>query len=769
MMEYTRRIAFWAIASSGLLFTSGPTIAQQPVLEEIVVTAQRREQNLQDVSISITAFSGQAINELGVTNLEELTEYVTSTELFDVRGAGQPTWVIRGVGLADFNANNTPTAAIYYDEYYLPSNVMGGMGLFDIGQVEVLKGPQGGLYGRNSSGGAVRINSRRPTLDEGANGYIKGSYGKWDRHGVEAAFGTDLTDRLAVRIAAMTDQDGGWQDTLATVWDDDYGDRDFSNLRGQLVYEPSDTLDLWLKLEAGEDKSETTLAYSRAMYNQSGDFCDAAYGGSHDKQTCLTWSNVTNYQELTPGENGTLPSEQDSDGSTVMSKPINALDNSWIGVNFQVNNEFDAFTLTSITGYLDYENSQVYDFDGQELTLAEEDGSADLESWSQELRLLSNREGPLNWLAGAIYAEDEDDENRLIDLSDNVLVISDRTRRTFIQDTESWAVYGQPEYYLTDSWRLHGSLRYTDEEKDFKNASTQILGLGLPLVQGVNKSVKLDDHWSGHIGVDWNVKDDVMMYVRVTQGFKSGGFFGGVAVESAELDPYENESVTSYETGFKSTLLDGTLLLNGAAFFYDYQDVQGFTQEFSDDDLAQVLTKLGNLGDAEHTGVELDLVWIPGALLPGLTAQASVAWLQAEISDSDTIGLDPNGVEVPIEGLELGYAPEWSTVLQLRYERNITERFIGAVQLDYSWRDDLETEDSTLTQLEYAAFSVDSYELLNGRLSLTAANDSWTVAVMGKNLTDEEYLVNASTDDLGSFPSIAGLPMHWVVEGTYRW
>ncbi len=766
-MKKNRRVILWVVTSA-LLFDIGPTIARQPVLEEVLVTAQRRAQNLQDVSISITAFRGDAIDELGVTLLEELTQFVTGAELFDVRGAGQPTWIIRGVGLVDFNANNTPTAAIYYDEYYLPSNVMGGIGLFDIDQVEVLKGPQGGLYGRNSSGGAVRINSRRPTLDEGTNGYIEGRYGKWDRHGVEAALGTNVTDRLAVRLSAMTDQDGGWQDSLATPQDDDHGDRDFSAARAQLVYEPSDTLDLWLKLETGEDKTETALAYSRALYDQSGDFCEAAYRGRHDEQNCLTWSNITNYQALTPGDNGTLPSEQDSDGSTVMSKPINALDNSWTGVNLQINGEFDAFTLTSITGYLDFDNNQVYDFDGQALTLAEEDSEADLDSWSQEFRLLSTGDSPLTWLAGAIYAEDEDDEVRVIDLSDNVLIISDRTRRSFTQEGESWAVYGQAEYDWTDQWRLHGSLRYTDEDKDFKDATTQILGLGFPLVEGVDKSVSLDDHWSGHVGVDWFARDDVMVYLRITRGFKSGGFFGGVAVESAELDPYENELVTAYETGFKSTLLDGTLVLNGAAFFYDYRDVQGFTQEFSDDDVERVLTKLGNLGDAEHTGAELDLAWRVGALT-GLTAQASVAWLDAEITDSDTVGLTPLGEEVPIEGLERNYAPEWSTTLQLRYERDITERLIGAVQLDYSWRDDLETKDSTISLLDYAGASEDSYGLLNARLTLTAADDRWTVAVMGKNLTDEKYWISASSDDLGSYPSLPGRPLHWFVEGTYRW
>ena len=206
---------------------SSLALAQDRVIEEVVVSAQKREQSMQDVSIAVSAFSEEELNSLAVSNLEELTEFVSGVELFDDRGAGQPTWVIRGVGLADFNANNTPTAAIHYDDYYLTSNVLGGIGLFDIGRVEVLKGPQGGLYGRNSSGGAVQVLSRRAEVGAESNGYLTGSYGRWGRHGLEAAFGGKLGDSAAFRVAAMTDQDGGWQDSLVTPQDDEHGDRDF--------------------------------------------------------------------------------------------------------------------------------------------------------------------------------------------------------------------------------------------------------------------------------------------------------------------------------------------------------------------------------------------------------------------------------------------------------------------------------------------------------------------------------------------------------------
>jgi iron complex outermembrane recepter protein len=256
-----------------------------------------------------------------------------------------------------------------------------------------------------------------------------------------------------------------------------------------------------------------------------------------------------------------------------------------------------------------------------------------------------------------------------------------------------------------------------------------------------------------------------MIYARVTQGFKSGGFFGGFAFSEDELSPYAEESVLSYEVGFKSSWQENSLQLNGALYFYDYQDVQGFTQVFSEE-TGTVLTKLGNLGDAEHTGAELDMIWLP---LEGLSFQASIAWLDAEITDSNTIGLDQAGVPFAVEGLTRGFAPEWSTSIQARYEWNLSSSLFAAVQLNYSWRDDMLNEDSLGSNIEVAAQGFEDYQVLNGRISIGSADQTWDIALVGRNLTDEEYWASATVDDLGSYTSIPTRPMSYAIEASYRW
>ena len=750
------------------LFSAAISAQGQATLEEVVVTAQKRAESLQDVSIAISAFSEKELRNLSISNLENLTQSVSGVELFDERGSGQPTWVIRGVGLADFNANNTPTAAIYFDEFYLTSNVMGGIGMYDISRVEVLKGPQGGLYGRNTSGGAVRVLSVRPDLEQDFNGYIQGSYGRWDRAIAEGAAGGKITDKLAFRVAGMTDQNGGWQDTLATPGDDDYGDRNFSSGRAQLLFQPTDKLEFLLKIDGGEDKSETTLAYSRALFDPdgSGNYCASALAGTLNQQDCATLANVTSFYALTPGDAGPLASSQKRDGSVVLSNPINKLDNSWSGANLQVNWDLDFAMLTSISGYLDYDNKQVFDYDGSPLVLFEEDGKAELTVWSQEFRLVSQSDGPLNWLAGAAYGEDEDKEHRFGNTLDNLFVFPSLTERGITQENEYWSVYGQLEYDLNNEWTAHGSLRYSDENKKYKNGFTQDLIDGFYYYQDVNKSYELQENWSGHAGMDWAPSDDLMLYGRITRGYKTGGFPGGFAFTPEELNPYDEETVWSYELGFKSTWLANTLKLNGAAFYYDYQDVQGYTQRLSEE-TGTVVSALGNLGDAEHIGAELDMEWLPG-MLPGLSLQASVAWLSAEYKSND-FALDPADVAVDLDGYTRPYAPDWSAYLQARYEWQLSSSLGAGMQLNYSWRDDIYGEEMAITPLSYAAYNVNSYGILNARAWVGSMDGQWQVALIGKNLTESEYWTSGTGDDLGSFVSTPGQRMSYAVEATYSW
>jgi iron complex outermembrane receptor protein len=377
-------------------------------LEEIIVTAQKREQSVQDVSIAISAFDSSQLTELGLTNLEQLPNVVPSVELFDARGAGQPTWIIRGAGLADFNANNTPVAAIYYDEVYMTSNALGGIGLFDVARVEILKGPQGGLYGRNATGGAIRILSERPNLTE-TSGYAHGAYGEWDSWGLDGAVGGPIIEnKLAYRIAAETQQGGGWQDSLATPGDDDYGDRDYQAVRGQLLFAPREDMEILLKIDYGKDKSETTLARLNGTYDQdfSFDFCDPIYQGRRDDNTCIGFNNLVG--------DPLLPSDQKKNGETVLSNPINELDNKWTGYNLYLDWDVGFAAFKSITSYLDFDFYQFFDYDATPLVIVSSaegfpDADTSIEQWSQEFRLTSTGDGPLTWLAGAFYAEDSNE------------------------------------------------------------------------------------------------------------------------------------------------------------------------------------------------------------------------------------------------------------------------------------------------------------------------------------------------------------------------
>jgi iron complex outermembrane receptor protein len=719
-------------------------------LEEIIVTAQKREQSLQDVSIAISAFDSSQLTELGLTNLEQLPTVIPNVELSDARGAGQPTWVIRGAGLADFNANNTPVSAIFYDEVYMTSNALGGIGLFDVNRVEVLKGPQGGLYGRNATGGAIRILSERPDLTE-MSGFVRASYGEWDRWGVEGAIGGPIIEnKLAYRIAAYTDQDGGWQDSLATPGDDEHGDRDFQAVRGQLLFTPSDELEFLLKIDSGKDESETTLARLNGTYDTdfSFDYCDAIYQGRRDDSTCLGFHNLLG--------DPLLPSDQKDNGETVLSNPINELDNDWTGYNLYIDWDVGFASFKSITSYLDFDYYQFYDYDATPLVFVSSvegfpDADTNIEQWSQEFRLISTGDGPLTWLAGAIYAEDTNESIQSFSvqaLADLDFVPFTNGVADYTQDTEAWAVYGQVGYDLTDSLNLHGSLRYTDEDKDIDYLSTVIIG-GSPVpigdVEGFETS--LEENWSGHIGLDWSFTDHVLLYARFSRGVKSGGFFAAFTDNNDQLTPYDEEINDSFEIGVKSNPTE-TLQINAAAFFYDYQDAQGTIQVESAGSPTGTLFTIGTVGDAEHYGVEVDLLWAPLGL-PGFELGVAAAWLDAEIDDSDEFSLDQSGGLQPLEGLDREFSPEWSYTINARQEVTFADNLLGTISANYSWRDDPLTRDMRLTDLDYGLIQMESYGLLSVRVALAHLDQGWEIAVRGDNLTD------------------AGRPASWTVELRY--
>ena len=360
------------------------------------------------------------------------------------------------------------------------------------------------------------------------------------------------------------------------------------------------------------------------------------------------------------------------------------------------------------------------------------------------------------------------DDERTGDLSQNVLIFATNSTRGFNQKGDSWAIYGQVDKDVTDSITVNGSVRYTIEDKEFNNAYHHDNVGDFFYVQDVNFDYELEDNWSGHVGIDWAPTSDSMIYAKVTRGFKSGGFYGGFALDSPEeLAPYKEESVLSYEVGFKSDWLDSKLRVNGAAFYYDYQDVQGFTQVLSGT-TSTALTKLGNLGDATHKGLELDITWLPFDI-EGLTLQLGLTWLDAEISKSDTVILDAANTPGELEGLTRTFSPDFSSTVAINYERNVSANLIGGIQLNYSYRDDIVPTDASRTDLAFAAFGQEGYELLNGRITLNPEDKQWQVSLAAKNILNEEYAARATGDDLGSFMDLPGQPRSVAIEMSYNW
>lgn len=786
MLNHQKPLYRTALAFAAICVTA-PAASQ---IEEVIVTAQKRAQNLQEIPITVSAFGAEDLKNAGAQSLDQLTEFVVGAELYDDRGAGQPTWVIRGVGLADFNANNTPTAAIYYDEFYLGSNAYGGIGLYDIERVEILKGPQGGLYGRNTSGGAVRVVSTPPDTESGFSGSLTAARDRWDKSVLQASMNFSISDNLALRIAANRERGGGWQDTLATPDDDEFGDRDAWAVKATTLFTPDGQSEWLLKIELGRDRSETPLVYGRAMYQEDQLFCEAALRGEFDPQTCLTWYNATVFGTSGGTDTGIDPARQKRDGTVVLSQPINQLDNEFTAVNLQYRREFESFLLTSISALIEYDYLQLYDYDGSPLTLGTEDSIAELRSWSQEIRIQSLDSDRLDWLFGAMLGRDTDTESRKFDARENTFVLPISAFRGFKQASDSWSVYAQGAYQVADAWQIHGSLRYTVEDKKLSEAffrkgeisalppSTPAALLdianaaigdatGLEDYDGVSHEIGLDKRWSGDLGVNYLPVEDIMLFAKVTSGFKSGGFFGGFALDKKMLEPYREESVLALEIGVKSTLLNRTLRVNASAFYYDYQDIQGYDQQLNES-TDTVLTSLTNIGDGDYQGAELELQWRPAAI-PGIELAAGFSWLDAVVADSDAVAASSDGETVPLEGIRVPLSAEYSYMVSASYERPVTRGMLISANAIYSWRDATFDETTALGLVDVAGFGIDEYGLLNARLALMAPEAGWELFLSGNNLNGKDYWTVATTDGLGSFTSTAGRPPTWNVGFSYTW
>ncbi len=683
-----------------------------PQLDEIVVTAQKREQRFGDVGISGIAFTGESLAAAGVVQLSDLAMMTPNVHIKDVMANSIPNISIRGIGLNDYAANNNPAAGIYVDDVYLVSPAMLSFAMFDLERVEVLKGPQGTLFGRNTTAGTVNFFSRRPG-DE-LNGYLTADYGRYDRVLVEGAVGGPIGDTLGGRISVQTVQQGeGFQTNRLNG--EKIGEVDRTSARGQLEWQPNEDVNARLSVYGGRDKSDVWLIK-----------IDNPFTDEDDGDTNPFRSGASNDPHM----------ELETTGAN-------------LAIDWSLS---DSLTLTSVTGYQDFSRWHVEDRDATSLIQLDGQFDNQIDQFSQEVRLTSVTD-ELVLIGGAFYGEDSVDTRDEFLATDLLALLGlagvDVIGNEYQQDTTSMALFLHSEWTFTGDWKLTAGARYTDESKDFAGAYTFLIagGTELPLYPDVVETYDTDNV-SGKIGIDYSGIDDTLLYASVSRGFKSGGFQGQLSFDPAALLPFDDETVLAYEAGMKTRRLGNSLELNAAVFFYDYEDMQFYGGLF--DSPVGVLFGITNVGDAEVMGAEADLWWRPAT---GLDLRFGIGWLDTEITNSVVDGV--------ATGSELPNAPELTFSSMVRYEWPISGSLVADIGVTADFQDEV-TYDIVRNPPEARE---GSYWLYDARAGIGSADDRWNVSVWGKNLADEQYRSQVIFSSVG-FGETWGMPRTYGVTFT---
>lgn len=780
-------VAVAALAASTAVSAQDKTAGGDTlVLEEIIVSATKTEKNMQDLGQVINSFSGAQLRERNVDQIHEVVSLVPGVNILEATGGGVPVIFIRGVGLADFRVNNTPAAAVYVDEIYKPSVAQIGATMFDLERIEILKGPQGGLYGRNTTAGAVQIISARPKLGE-TGGYATLGYGQWDRIESEAAVNAALGDAAAFRLSGRLVNSGpAFQTSIADSaaadrlgpTGGDHGREDQWSLRAQFYAEVGEVFDILVKVHGGRDQTETALLRPIGLWNPNagdigpdtlpgpfsfasllGDACDSLLQGRRDPNSCTT---LTGQTPAALGLNGDNPYETTSSN-------FNRLDNEFLGATAIMNADLsDSVTLSSITGYETFDHDRDTDWDAKALAYQDIAYASEIEAFSQELRLAYISDS-LQAIGGVNYSRETLDEDTLLFATRGLVPLAfgfNEVVQRYEQSVDSYAVFGRVDYQPAEQWNMVLELRHTWEDKSFSGATTLRSAPGsgdttteFPFVDPSQPAASFAD-FTGKAAIEYKPSEDAFLYASISRGFKSGGFPGGIVLSNESAEVYDPEILWSYEVGVKAEALNSRMRVNAAAFYYDYSSLQG--SAVIDAGNGVFISRFQNIGDAEIYGFDLDASYL---VTENLFVQALVSYVSTEITTNTAtqVSFLGNGDEFNLQGQSLNYTPEWSTVLLARYTNELMDTGLEYfIQADYDWRSS-QNFSFIGSAAERAIFREGAYGLFNLQLGLTSPDNSWSISAFVKNLTDELYRTNAAGDSLGGAYEIFGMPRSWGV------
>ncbi|MFT6052164.1 MAG: iron complex outermembrane receptor protein, partial [Halioglobus sp.] len=697
---------------------STQSTAKANALEEIIVTASKRTQSLQDVPMAVTAFSEQLIQEAGINNAVDLAVMTPSLTISTSNQPFTAAFRIRGIGTSQDDIALEPSVGIFVDDVFLSRSGLGMSDLTDIGRIEVLQGPQGTLYGKNTNAGAISIFTKDPNFEE-FDGYVETSIGNYDLTKLTVAASGPINDSLAYRITGTTDQRGGYFNNSAG---DDLNSADDWNIIAKLLYTPSDDLRILIK---------------GSHVNRDAKCCAA------DSVQGVSVNNELAARGLTTNKNNPFDHE-------IAVNIDNNFENTVDNLSMVIDYDRNWGSVKSITAWGQADGTASYDVDRSELdVMSYVDATSEGDNLSQEVRFVSPTGGLLDYQLGLFYFRGNttggdgspfvfvgEDFIRLANQQPDIAALlpagvpsiafiaqpGDSISADIKLETQTVAIFGQSTWHVSGRWRVTGGLRWTNEQKDadiFTSidstaVSAQLVGLSFlnavttPVDEDFSRSTN-DINWL--LDTSFDLFDDTMVYARVATGSKSGGF--NTVNGTPEQREFQDESTSSYELGIKSTVLDARMRINAAAFYTEIDDYQ--YQQAQELGLG---TFVSNLPAVETAGLDVNLQAQP---LPNLTLTSGLVYMHKyEITEG------------PQKGDKLPFTARYNATASATLVFPLAD---GGVYLraDYSYMGEhLTTDSANPSGKDYQDRS-----LVNTKLGWR--NDRWDISVWGKNLSDNEY------------------------------
>ncbi len=719
-------------------------------IEEIVVTAQKREQNLQDTPLAITAFSNTNVDERQINDVRKISQLAPGL-VFNRSGTAANTYM-RGVGQDIATVLGEPGVALFVDGVYQGANFSQIASFHDLERIEVLRGPQGTLYGRNTTGGNINVYTKKPSFETGFEASVL--YGDYDRVKATLAGQTTLVeDRVAVRGNLTRDTNDGYRNNPFNG--DEIEERDVTAGAISMLITPDDSIEVMLRADWYEQDDDNPVWDYLEVVPGSG-LSPQLFGGT-----------------AAPGADD-VQSERDSSYET----------EHW-GVSLDVVWEVGAVRVKSITAFRESEQDVDYDNDGTDISFFDTRGGQSSEQFSQEINLsgvaLDDR---LEWISGIFYFEQDIDilwnfdlaalqgffEAVFPDIQNGFMPplppggLGDPTRNFFYDtrlpsgvgseipfldfsnelEVDSLAVFVQGTYAVSDTFRLTAGVRYTEDEKDTVQSLTS------NVTPDGCKDLELSEEWSEttwRLGADWNLAENALLYASASRGFKSGGFNTGTC-----NNPYDPETIDAYELGLKSTLAEGRVRLNLTAYSYDYQDLQ--TTLFVNN-----ASRLENATDTEMQGLEAELVFLLG---DNVEIDAQLSWMDSEYKDYVTQN-PMTGMIEDAGGNQIIRAPDFTYNVGLQYSFETTNAGLVTLRYEAAYKDDYYT---TAFNDDFA--EIESHTVQNVR-AIWYINDTWEAQAFVENVSDEEYIENQlAVATVGGVIGSWAPPRLWGLQIRYR-